>query len=73
MTDTGRKHDTAKAVLTAGSEGWGFYTLIFAGVLLGWGADHWLGTRPIFIVAGLLAGSAVAFWKLWRYLKGNGQ
>ena len=69
--NNGTQHHAGKDLLTAGSEGWGFYTYVLAGVLLGWGADHWLGTRPIFIVVGLLAGSAMGFWKLWTYLKGE--
>jgi len=73
VVNTGHRQQTAKDALTAGSEGWGFYTYILAGILLGWGADHWLGTRPVFIVIGLLAGAAVAFWKLWRYLRGSGE
>ena len=72
MVNTGYKRNPTGEAVSAGSEGWGFYTYILAGVLLGWGADHWLGTRPVFIVVGLLAGSAMAFWKLWLYLRGSG-
>lgn len=73
MVNTGHQQETAKAALTAGGEGWGFYTYILAGLLLGWGADHWLGTRPIFLVIGMVAGTAMGFWKLWLYLKGSGE
>jgi F0F1-type ATP synthase assembly protein I len=73
VVNTVTKQHAGKDFLTAGSEGWGFYCYIFAGVLLGWGADRWLGTHPIFIVVGLLIGSAMAFWRLWGYLKGEGQ
>jgi len=59
-------------LLTAGAEGWGFYASVGAGLLLGWVADHFLGTHPVFLVVGLLVGSAFAFWKLWHYLKGSG-
>lgn len=71
MVDTGAKRATGKEFLTSGAEGYGFYCSVFAGVLVGWGADHWLGTRPIFLVIGLLAGAGIAFWKLWLYLKGG--
>ena len=53
VVNTGTKQHVGKDLLTAGGEGWGFYSYILAGVLLGWGADHWLGTKPIFIVIGL--------------------
>jgi len=70
--------DSAKRVsngdlLSAGAEGWGFYASVGAGGLVGWGADHWLGTDPLFLVLGLVAGSGLAFWKLWLYLKGGGK
>jgi len=70
--------DSAKRVsngdlLTAGAEGWGFYASVGAGGLVGWGADHFLGTDPLFLALGLVAGSGLAFWKLWLYLKGGGQ
>jgi hypothetical protein len=73
VVNTGTKQHMGRDLLTAGSEGWGFYCYILAGILLGWGADHWLGTRPVFIVIGLVIGSAVGFWRLWGYLKGGGE
>jgi hypothetical protein len=73
VVNTGTKQHVGKDLLTAGGEGWGFYSYILAGVLLGWGADHWLGTGPIFIVIGLVIGSAMGFWKLWLYLRGSGE
>ena len=70
--------DNAKRVssgdlLTAGAEGWGFYCSVGAGALVGWGADHFLGTDPLFLALGLVAGSGLAFWKLWLYLKRGAQ
>ena len=73
MVNTGYKRSAAGEFFTAGSEGWGFYCYIFAGILLGWGADHWLGTDPIFIAVGLVLGAAMGFWRLWGYLKGGGR
>lgn len=55
----------------AGAEGYGFYASVFAGVLVGWGLDRWLGTDPVLLAVGLIAGAGLAFWKLWRYLKGG--
>jgi hypothetical protein len=73
VVNTSTTQHFGKDLFTAGSEGWGFYCYIFAGILLGWGADHWLGTRPVFIVIGLLVGSAMGFWRLWGYLKRGGE
>jgi hypothetical protein len=69
----GTKRVSNGDLLTAGAEGWGFYASVGSGVLLGWVADRFLGTHPIFLVVGLLVGSAFAFWKLWLYLKGGGE
>jgi F0F1-type ATP synthase assembly protein I len=60
-----------KDLISAGSEGWGFYASIATGALLGWGADRLAGTYPVFLAIGLVVGSAVAFWKLWLYLRGG--
>jgi hypothetical protein len=72
VVDSGAKGWSSGEFLSAGAEGWGFYASVGAGTLVGWGADHFLGTHPIFLVIGLLVGSAFAFWKLWLYLKGGG-
>jgi F0F1-type ATP synthase assembly protein I len=35
---------------------------------LGWLADRWLGTEPIFVLTGLLGGMALALYVVWvRY------
>jgi F0F1-type ATP synthase assembly protein I len=73
VVNTDTQRSVGSEMISAGSEGWGLYASVFAGVLLGWGADRWLGTDPIFLVVGLLAGSGVGLWKLWLYLKGSGK
>jgi F0F1-type ATP synthase assembly protein I len=42
-----------------------FFGSLMAGLLLGWLADHFLDTGPIFIVVGIVAGSVVGFWRMW--------
>ena len=70
MVDSAKRPSSGD-LLNAGAEGWGFYCSVFAGILVGWGLDTWLGTRPLFLALGLVAGAGLAFWKLWRYLKGG--
>jgi F0F1-type ATP synthase assembly protein I len=36
-----------------------------AGLLLGWIADHFAHTRPLFIVIGIAAGAIIGFWRMW--------
>ncbi len=44
--------------------GIGFYfaLCIIGGILAGLAVDSWLGTRPVFILAGLFVGLGAAFW-----------
>lgn len=42
-----------------------FFGSLMAGLLLGWIADHFLDTRPVFIVIGIVAGAVVGFWRMW--------
>jgi len=36
-----------------------------SGFALGALADWWLGTKPLFIVIGIIAGSIIGFWRMW--------
>ena len=57
-----------RAAVTGGfSSGVDLISSIVAGLLVGLGLDWWLGTRPVFIVIGALAGFGSGFYKLWRY------
>lgn len=47
------------------AKGGDFLSSIIAGMLLGLGADYLLGTRPVFVVLGIVAGSVTGFYKLW--------
>lgn len=53
----------------AGAETAGFFASILSGFLLGFFGDRWLDTEPWLVVAGIVAGSAVGFWKMWRFAK----
>ena len=49
-----------------------FFGSWMAGFLLGWGADSLFGTRPLFIVIGIVSGAVVGFWRMWAtYGKGE--
>lgn len=45
---------------------WAAVAAIFGGGLIGWLADGWLNTAPLFIVAGILLGVAGGFWSAYR-------
>jgi len=53
--------DAVGQTVVAGS----FFGSLMAGLLLGWVADHFLHTRPWFIVIGIVAGAVVGFWRMW--------
>ncbi len=48
-----------------------FFGSLMAGLLLGWLADHFLDTRPAFIVVGIVAGSVIGFWRMWVVYSGG--
>jgi F0F1-type ATP synthase assembly protein I len=55
--------------LGAGVEAAGFFASVMSGFLLGFLADKWLGTDPLLVVIGIVAGSATGFWKMWQIAK----
>lgn len=62
-------HDELGRAVAADVESVGFFSSILAGFLLGLGLDSWLGTRPSFIIGGIVVGSVSGFWKLWQVAK----
>ena len=40
---------------------------VLAGLLLGVGLDWWLGTRPVLVILGTVAGFVSGFIKLWNH------
>lgn len=42
---------------------------VVGGVLIGWGLDYWLGTRPLFLIVFFILGSAAGVLNSWRFLR----
>lgn len=49
-----------------GIESTDFLSTILAGFLVGFGADHWLGTSPWLVIVGIVTGSVWGFIKMKR-------
>ncbi len=62
-------HREIGASVGAGSETAGFFASILSGLLLGLLGDHLLGTEPLLVALGIIAGSATGFWRMWQYAK----
>ena len=43
------------------------------GLLIGWGLDRWLGTRPLFLILFFLLGAAAGVLNSWRFLRRLGK
>lgn len=56
----------AQQVAAGSSESMDFLSSVIAGLLLGLGLDWWLGTRPWFVIFGIVLGFVSGFFKLWR-------
>ena len=39
---------------------------VFVGLAIGFGVDHFAGTRPVGIIGGVLLGFAISVWMAWR-------
>ena len=48
--------------------GWYIAFCIVGGVLLGLLGDSLLGTKPLFVLVGMVLGSVVAFWGIYRMI-----
>lgn len=46
-------------------DGSSFLGSILAGTLLGYLGDRWLGTDPVLVVFGIIAGSVSGFYQMW--------
>jgi ATP synthase protein I len=44
---------------------------IVVGTVLGYYLDRWLGTEPLFLIAGLFLGAATVFRSMWRGAMGT--
>ena len=48
--------------------GWYIAISIILGIVGGWWLDRWLGTLPLFTILGVIAGSGVAFYGVYRMI-----
>ena len=62
-------HEELGKAVAADAEAIGFFTSIFAGLLLGLGLDAWLDTSPALTIAGIVLGSVSGFIKMWSIAK----
>lgn len=58
-------HELGKSVAAEHAAA-GFFASILSGTLLGLGGDAWLGTQPLLVVIGIIAGSVIGFWRMWQ-------
>ncbi len=61
----GEYHEEIGRQVAAGIDSTSFFSTIMSGFLLGALLDFSLGTRPTFIVLGIIAGSVIGFWRMW--------
>lgn len=57
---------TVGTVLRAGTE---MVAGLVVGVAMGWGLDHWLGCRPLFLILFSLLGGAAGVLNVWRLVR----
>lgn len=61
----GEYHEEIGRQVASGVDSASFFATIMSGLLLGALADWWMGTKPVFIVIGIVAGSVIGFWRMW--------
>ena len=66
----GRGYGTGWAIVGAGFQ-LAFSILFFMG--MGYLADRWLGSRPLFMLVGLAIGLAAGFYAFWMRVKAASQ
>lgn len=63
-------HERAGETLRGGwADGGNFFGAVMAGFLLGFGSDWLLGTKPLFIVIGIVLGSVAGFYSMMSWAK----
>lgn len=67
-----RYHREVGKSLASENEAAGFFASILSGFLLGFGLDAWIETQPLFTVIGIVAGSAIGFWRMWQVANRGG-
>ncbi len=58
-------HRRVSEHVAAGVESSAFLGSILAGWLVGFLGDKALGTYPLLVVLGIIAGSVIGFWRMW--------
>lgn len=69
QTDKLKEAENVNTGIRAGAE---LVVTIGAGVLIGYGLDSWLGTKPIFLIIFLLAGVFAGFFNIYRITQNIG-
>ncbi|CUW48717.1 AtpZ/AtpI family protein [Novacetimonas hansenii] len=64
--DTGRGFSELGLMLRAGTE---LVSALIVGVGIGWGLDHWLHLRAVFLVLFSLLGGAAGVLNVWRLVR----
>ena len=49
--------------------GWYFATCLLGGVFGGWLLDKWIGSKPLFMLLGLLLGTILGFYGMYRMMQ----
>ena len=49
--------------------GWYFATCLLAGIGGGWALDKWIGSKPLFMLIGLLLGTIVGFYGMYKLMQ----
>jgi len=62
---SGSVHRRVSEHVAAGAESTAFLGSILAGWLLGYLGDRALGTDPLLVVLGIIAGFVIGFWRMW--------
>lgn len=60
-----RYHEEIGRQVAAGVDSASFFATIMSGFALGALADWGFGTKPTFIVLGIITGSVIGFWRMW--------
>lgn len=62
---SGSVHRRVAENAAASADSTAFFGSIMAGLLLGAIGDKLVGTYPLFVVIGIIAGSIIGFWRMW--------
>ena len=67
--DAQEEESTRKGMIGDWSASGDFFGAILAGLVLGFGGDWVLGTEPLLVVLGAVAGFSVGFWRMFQIAK----